>query len=60
MRIKYPLNSIRLQLAFHPFSWGTWFAYVNRTDYPERWKADDNTIWWIRLGCFTLSYSRML
>jgi len=63
MRIPYPLRSLRLSLAFHPFSifGGTWFDYVNKSaTLTEAAKADGGTVWWLRLGPFTLSYGRML
>lgn len=61
--IPYPLRAARFEIAFHPFSifGGTWIDFVNRSkDLTEAAKADGNTIWWLRLGPFTLSYSRML
>lgn len=61
--IPYPLRAICLSLAFHPFSvfGGTWFDYVNHSATMTRAaKADGKTIWWLRVGPFTLSYRRML
>lgn len=61
--IPYPLRAVRLSLAFHPFSifGGTWFDCVNRSrTMTETSKTDGKTIWWVRCGPFTLSYSRML
>jgi len=52
---------MRIELAFHPFAWGTWFDFVNRSKtMTDVAKAEGNTIWWLRLGPFTISYSRML
>lgn len=52
---------MRIEFAFHPFALGTWFDFVNRSKtMSDAAKSDGNTIWWLRLGPFTLSYSRML
>ena len=61
--IPYPLRAAKLSVAFHPFSifGGTWFDYVNHNKtMTDLVKSDGRTIWWLRLGPFTISYGRML
>lgn len=63
MKIPYPLRAFKLSLAFHPFSvfGGTLFSYHNKSKtLSEQAKADGSTIWWLRIGPFTLSYGRLL
>lgn len=59
MRLPYPFRAMCFVLAFHPFAWGTLFDFHKRnlTDFQ---KSQAETQWWIRLGCFTFSYRRML
>lgn len=62
-RYPHPLTSGRLVLAFHPGTLfgGTCFDYqFNSNKMSEAAKKDARTIWFIRIGCFTLSYGRML
>jgi hypothetical protein len=61
--VPYPSRAMRLSLDFHPFTvlGGTWFDYVNRNlTMSEQSKKDGDTIWWVRLGPFTLAYGRMM
>ena len=57
----YPLNSMCLVLAFHPFSvfGGTWF-WLQNYNRTEEQKAEAMTQWSVRFLCFTLSYRRQL
>lgn len=52
-----------INVAFHPFSLfgGNWFDYVNRSrNLSETAKSTGATLWWLRVGPFTISYRRML
>lgn len=63
MKIPYPLRAVKITVAFHPFSifGGTLFDWQNFNEcMDERAKANGVTIWWLRLGPFTISYGRML
>lgn len=56
--MKYPLNSMAMALTFHPFTWGA--HWHRRKDLTEAAKKAGATQWWVRLGCFTLAYHRMI
>jgi len=61
--IPYPLNAFQLRLAFHPFTifGGSWFWFVNRNStLSENAKREGRSIWWLRIGPFTLSYARLV
>ena len=57
--MKYPMRSMCLVVEFHPFSWGTLYQFHNYK-LSEFMKTQANTQWFLRLGCFTFSYRRML
>lgn len=57
IRLPYPLRAISLYLRFHPFGWALDGAYYNLDEFR---KSQCDVIWWLRIGCFTLSYSRMM
>ncbi len=56
--LPYPLRAVCLELTFHPFCWG--LSRCSRLHMAEHFKANAETQWWVRFGCFTLSYRRML
>lgn len=57
--MKYPLRAACIQFDFHPFCWG--LQWVNRTrQLAEFAKVQGDAMWWIRFGCITVSYRRML
>lgn len=58
MKIPYPLRAFSLALRFHPFTWGLHACRKPWLD--ERARAAGISVWWVRVGCFTLSYGRML
>lgn len=57
--MKYPMKALCIELAFHPFAWGTLYQFHNfhRSEFQ---KSQAETMWFLRLGCFTLSQRRML
>jgi hypothetical protein len=55
--LRYPFDAMCYVLAFHPFAWGLQFHHHNLN---ERAKADARTQWFLRIGCFTFSFRRML
>ena len=55
--LPYPLRAFCIQVAFHPFCWGLDCHNHRRTEFA---KSQAETQWYLRLGCFTISYRRML
>lgn len=55
--LPYPLRAMSLSLRFHPFRWTVDGAYYNLSEFR---KSQGDVIWWLRIGCFTISYSRMM
>lgn len=56
--IPYPLRAMSLCFRIHPFGWGLHYHY--RRGLSERARCDGQTLWWVRIGCVTISYGRML
>ena len=56
--IPYPLRAMSLSFCVHPFSWGLHYHY--RRGLKESARCDGQTLWWVRIGCLTISYGRML
>ena len=56
--MKYPLSAASISVTFHPFGWG--LHYVHRKTLTEFARAQGDAIWWLRVGCFTIAYGRML
>jgi len=57
-KLPYPLRAFSLSLRFHPFVWGLHWHHAK--DLTEFARTQGTIIWWLRVGCFTLSYGRML
>jgi len=56
--VRYPLNSISLSINVHPFTWG--LHTHRRRDLTEAAKRAGTTQWWVRIGCLTIAYHRMV
>ena len=56
--IPYPLSAACIEVAFHPFCWGiNIHIREGLTDFAKEQGVD---FWFIRIGCFTVSYRRMI